>query len=114
MKNIEIVKSLQGIENVISFETENKTSILNVKGEFALYKNRKALLDIYSSYELVLDSIKSQVENNNIDKETFNSKLDELLNTDNDIKISTITPDSFLEGTRAVDLIALDFMIKED
>ena len=41
MKNIEIVKALQGIENVISFETENKTSILNVKGEFALYKNRK-------------------------------------------------------------------------
>lgn len=97
--NRENVLWLNSLTVFIEKEQEQGKALLSAKGEYAIVKNRNAMLEAYKPYEETLKKF-------NQDKKA----IDELLNLEVDVDIIKIGQSDFMDGVTSAMIMALEFM----
>lgn len=103
MKNIEIVQALKCLQSFVERQRATETSLLSVKGQFAIKSNNNALIEKYKPYEETLEELRKE---ENVDPE----KVQELFDIEVDVELRTISEDDFKDGCTIDDILLLEFM----
>ena len=107
MKNKEIIVALN---NVATFQKkqQEKGTLLDVKGQYYLKKNRDELLNAYKPYEETMNEIK---ENDALSEDEKNKQIKELLEVEVEISIQKIGLDNLKDGIVVEEIDMLEFML---
>lgn len=100
ISNLEIINHLNNISKFVDTENKSNRALLSAKGEYAINRNKKTLLEAYKVYEEALGKIKDNKE-----------EVEKLLELEVEIEdLRYISEDDFRDGITANVIIALEFM----
>ena len=106
MKNREVITA---INNIINFQTkqQEKGTLLDVKGQYMLKKNKDELLKAYKPYE----ETKKEIDEKDVSEEEKTKEIQELLEIETEVAIQKIGLPNLKDGIVVEEIDMLDFML---
>lgn len=107
MKNFEIIKAINNLNEFTKAQDKANTSFLTIKGQFAIKHNLKSLMTKYEPYRDTLAEIQDEKGNIPEDKK---QEVTDLLNTDVEVELTKVAEVDFKDGATFKEIMLLDFM----